>query len=156
MVRRTRGRNEQNEPHIWCSEYCVLETNTFSFTVTTLVVFCIVLWGGFTHTCIRTPNSASVVLSVGYSRAFQLRMLSERRASVVHYLPQKCPLQFREFNDLPVCITEFLKLFACFTSLCCPFSTFMFSPPSPHCVLPPLSHCICPESTGHTHTHTHT
>lgn len=106
---------------------------------------------------IRIPNSSSVVVPVGCSRAFQLRMLSGRRTSVVHNLPQKRPLQFGEFNDLPVCITEFLKLFACFTSLS---PIFYFYVSSSHYVLPPLSHCICPESTGHTcactHLHTHT
>lgn len=129
------------------------KTSASSFTVAALV--CVMCCGGFTHTYIRTPNFNSVVVSVGCSRAFQLRMLSERRASVFHYLSKKCPLQFGEFSDLPACITEFLKLFACFTSLCCPFSAFMFRPLCPHYVLPLLSHCICPERAGDTHTHTH-
>lgn len=48
-------------------------------------------------------------------------------------------------------IQWFLKLFACFTSLCCSFSIFMFSPPLFFTVRFLHSLSVCPESRGRTH-----
>lgn len=115
------------------------------------VLYC----GGFTHTHIRTPNFNSVVVSVGCSRAFQLRMLSERRASVFHYLPKKCPLHFGEFSDLPVCITEFLKLFCLFHLTMLPIFYFHVQVSS-LCASSTLSLHLSWKCQRHTHTNTHT